>query len=117
MPDLDVMEPIGASARKRRVAIMLVGASVLNVIDATSTLVGHRLGYIEEANPLLHLVIETTAFFLLVKFFLFFAGALVLWVHRLHPWAVAAAGIALAAYSGVTIVHVAGWLQIGLGLS
>jgi hypothetical protein len=117
MPDLDALEPIGSLSKKRWVIGMLLAVSVLNVIDAALTLVGHRMGYIEEANPLLHIVIESAAMFLLLKFFLTFAGVTVLWVHRLHPWSIVAAAVALVAYVGVTAMHAAYWLQIGWGLS
>lgn len=96
-----------------RLWIVLVTCLVLNLIDLLLTAYFFAHGEIEEANPLMSILIENDIrLFAAAKLFLVSSGVVYLWLTRDSAVSRYGAVVALAVYSGVMLKHTEVVIQV-----
>lgn len=113
-PACGVMPSMGTSVDddSALVTVLLVAAFCLNVIDAILTLVGIRLGLVQEMNPLLIGVVSSPVLFLAIKLGAVGGFTMCLWRLRRHAWVLYGAYVAFFAYLAIVCYHIYGLMGL-----
>jgi len=98
--------------RALRVGMLLAAVIILNLMDLAYTLFAHRIGMLEEANPLAEtfLRLGLTPSLICYKLLLVICGLMILWRLRLSRWVPAALWVLVFAYGGLSVMWYA-WVK------
>jgi len=112
---------LGASrrfdTRAFHIALLLVMVAILNAVDLSCTLFAHRIGLLEEMNPVANsfLAQGLEPSFISYKILMVLAGSMMLWRVRSSGWAIPACWIMIGTYTALTITWCI-WVKDTCGL-
>jgi hypothetical protein len=103
----------GMTPRTQRIALLLFLMNALSLTDLGCTLFAHRLGMLQEMNPVAaaFLMAGLEPSFICYKLVLMIAGSTMLWKLRGSTWALPACCVLVGAYVGLTVLWYE-WVQM-----
>lgn len=98
--------------RTLRVGVLLAALIVLNLLDIAYTLFAHRIGMLDELNPLAQgfLQLGLTHSLVAYKILMLSCGMVMLWKLRVSRWVPLACWVLVLAYMGLSVVWYL-WVQ------
>jgi hypothetical protein len=92
--------------RAFHMGMLLLMLAILNAVDLAYTLFAHRIGMLEEMNPLADSFLSQGLEHILIsyKMLMVLAGSTMLWRVRRSGWAVPACWLLIVAYTGLALL-------------
>jgi len=92
--------------RTLRILALFLAILVLNALDLVYTLFAHKIGMLDEVNPLAEtfLRLGLTPSLICYKLLLVLCGLMILWRLRLNRWVPAALWLLVFAYVGLSVM-------------